>query len=266
MGEVTPLMISVVQGALGLASGALVGFSLGLVGGGGSILAVPLMVYVVGVPDAHVAIGTSAIAVAANAAVNLSNHARGGTVVWSCALMFAVAGIIGAFLGSIFGKMIDGQKLLALFALLMLVIALLMLKTRARVGVADVKMDRGNTPAIAGLGLATGTLSGFFGIGGGFLIVPALMLATGMPIMNAVSSSLVAVTAFGLTTAASYAWSGLISWGLAGLFIAGGIAGGLIGTRSARLLAARRGALNIVFAGVIIAVALYILARNIFPS
>jgi uncharacterized membrane protein YfcA len=259
-------MISMVQGALGLASGALVGFSLGLVGGGGSILAVPLMVYVVGVPDAHVAIGTSAIAVAANAAVNLSNHARGGTVVWSCALMFAVAGIIGAFLGSIFGKMIDGQKLLALFALLMLVIALLMLKTRARVGVADVKMDRGNTPAIAGLGLATGTLSGFFGIGGGFLIVPALMLATGMPIMNAVSSSLVAVTAFGLTTAASYAWSGLISWGLAGLFIAGGIAGGLIGTRSARLLAARRGALNIVFAGVIIAVALYMLARNIFPS
>jgi uncharacterized membrane protein YfcA len=264
--EVNAPMISMVQGALGLASGALVGFSLGLVGGGGSILAVPLMVYVVGVRDAHVAIGTSAIAVAANAAVNLSNHARGGTVVWSCALMFAVAGIIGAFLGSIFGKMIDGQKLLALFALLMLVIALLMLKTRARVGVADVKMDRGNTPAIAGLGLATGTLSGFFGIGGGFLIVPALMLATGMPIMNAVSSSLVAVTAFGLTTAASYAWSGLISWGLAGLFIAGGIAGGLIGTRSARLLAARRGALNIVFAGVIIAVALYMLARNIFPS
>src|SRR6266480_7714683 len=80
------LMISMMQGVLGLASGALVGFSLGLVGGGGSILAVPLMVYVVGVPDAHVAIGTSAIAVAANAAVNLSNHARGGTVMWSCAL------------------------------------------------------------------------------------------------------------------------------------------------------------------------------------
>ena len=98
---------------LGLASGVLVGFSLGLVGGGGSILAVPLMVYVVGVPDAHVAIGTSAIAVAANAAVNLSNHARGGTVRWSCALTFAAAGIVGAFAGSIFGKMLDGQKLLA---------------------------------------------------------------------------------------------------------------------------------------------------------
>ena len=234
-------MISMMQGVLGLASGALVGFSLGLVGGGGSILAVPLMVYVVGVPDAHVAIGTSAIAVAANAAVNLSNHARGGTVIWSCALTFAAAGIAGAFAGSIFGKMLDGEKLLALFALLMLVIAVLMLKTRSRIGLPDVQMSWANTPAIVGLGLATGTLSGFFGIGGGFLIVPALMLATGMPILNAVSSSLVAVTAFG-------------------------IAGGLIGTRSARLLSARRGVLNIVFAAVIIAVALYMLARNISPS
>ena len=74
------MIITTAQGVLGLASGMLVGFSLGLVGGGGSILAVPLMVYVVGVAEPHVAIGTSAIAVAANAAVNLSNHARGGTV------------------------------------------------------------------------------------------------------------------------------------------------------------------------------------------
>src|ERR1700710_1019581 len=150
-------MISMMQSVLGLASGMLVGFSLGLVGGGGSILAVPLMVYVVGVPDAHVAIGTSAIAVAANAAVNLSNHARGGTVRWSCALMFAAAGIIGALVGSIFGKMLDGQKLLALFALLMIAIAVLMLKTRTRIGLPDVQMTRDNMPAIASLGLATGT-------------------------------------------------------------------------------------------------------------
>src|SRR5262245_9145852 len=132
------LISSATQGALGLASGMLVGFSLGLVGGGGSILAVPLMVYVVGVPEPHVAIGTSAIAVAANAAANLSNHARGGTVVWSCALVFAAAGIVGAFAGSLLGKMLDGQKLLALFALVMLVIAMLMLKTRARVDLPDV--------------------------------------------------------------------------------------------------------------------------------
>ena len=254
------------QSALGVASGALVGFSLGLVGGGGSILAVPLMVYVVGVPDPHVAIGTSAIAVAANAAMNLSNHARSGNVRWSCALVFAAAGVAGAFTGSIFGKMLDGHKLLALFALLMLVIAGLMLKTRSRVGISDARMSWANTPTVAGLGVATGTLAGFFGIGGGFLIVPALMLATGMPIMNAIGSSLVAVTAFGLTTAASYAWSGLIWWNLAALFVAGGIVGGLLGTRSARALADRRGALNIVFAVVIIMVALYMLARNLSLS
>src|SRR3954464_14411396 len=255
--------MSAAQGVLGLASGALVGFSLGLVGGGGSILAVPLMVYVVGVAEPHVAIGTSAIAVAANAAINLSNHARGGTVIWSCALIFAASGMAGAFGGSILGKMVDGQKLLALFALVMIAIALLMLKTRSRVGLPDVKASMSNMPAIVGLGLATGTLSGFFGIGGGFLIVPALMLATGMPIMNAVSSSLVAVTAFGMTTAASYAWSGLVSWPLAGSFAAARIGGGRAGTRSARHLAERRGALNIVFAVVIIAVALYMLTRSL---
>src|SRR3954447_9799548 len=126
-------MISLMEGVLGLGSGALVGFSLGLIGGGGSILAVPLMVYVVGVPNPHIAIGTSAVAVAANAAINLSNHARGGTVQWSCALTFAAAGIVGAFVGSIFGKMLDGQRLLASFAFLMLVIAALMLRTRSRV-------------------------------------------------------------------------------------------------------------------------------------
>lgn len=259
------MTLSLVQSVLGLGSGALVGFSLGLVGGGGSVLAVPLMVYVVGVREPHVAIGTSAIAVAANAAINLFNHSRGGTVIWRVALLFAAAGIVGAFAGSNFGKMVDGHRLLALFALVMLVIAALMLKTRARAGIPDVKMNWSNFPAVAGLGLATGTLSGFFGIGGGFLIVPALMFATGMPIMNAVSSSLVAVTTFGMTTAASYAWSGLVSWDLAGVFIAGGIAGGIAGTAAARHLAARRGALNVVFATVIVAVALYMLVRNISP-
>ena len=151
------MIISTAQGVLGLASGMLVGFSLGLVGGGGSILAVPLMVYVVGVAEPHVAIGTSAIAVAANAAINLSNHARGGTVIWSCALIFAAAGMAGAFGGSILGKMVDGQKLLALFALVMIVIALLMLKTRSRIGLPDVKVSMSNMPALVGLGLATGT-------------------------------------------------------------------------------------------------------------
>jgi len=256
------LIISAAQGVLGLASGALVGFSLGLVGGGGSILAVPLMVYVVGVPEPHMAIGTSAIAVAANAAVNLSNHARGGTVMWSCALIFAAAGMVGAFGGSILGKMVDGQRLLALFALVMIVIALLMLKTRSRIGLPDVKVSMSNMPAIVSLGLATGTMSGFFGIGGGFLIVPGLIAATAMPMINAVGSSLVGVTSFGLTTATNYALSGLVDWPLAAVFIAGGIGGGVLGTQAARHLSTKRDSLTLVFALLIFVVAAYMLWRT----
>jgi uncharacterized membrane protein YfcA len=106
-------------------------------------------------------------------------------------------------------------------------------------------------------------LSGFFGIGGGFLIVPALILATGMPILNAVGSSLIAVTAFGVTTAANYALSGLVDWYLAGLFIMGGVVGGLLGARFATTLSGRKGALNTVFAALIFAVAAYMLVRTL---
>ena len=109
------------QYILGVLSGVLVGFTLGLVGGGGSILAVPLMVYLVGVASPHVAIGTSALAVAVNAATGLASHARAGTVKWRCGLMYASAGILGALAGSTAGKAFDGHKLLFLFAIVMIV-------------------------------------------------------------------------------------------------------------------------------------------------
>jgi uncharacterized membrane protein YfcA len=251
-----------IQQVLGIGSGALVGFSLGLVGGGGSILAVPLMIYLVGVPSAHVAIGTSALAVAVNAAANLGQHARRGTVKWQCAAVFAATGVIGAFAGSSLSKMVDGQKLLALFALLMLVVAGCMLAGRSSAGNETVRLDRQNLPKLLALGLATGALSGFFGIGGGFLIVPGLMLATGMPILNAVASSLVAVAAFGITAAANYAVSGLVDWWLAAIFICGGVIGGIAGARLARTLGRARGRLNIAFAVVITVVAIYMLVRS----
>jgi uncharacterized membrane protein YfcA len=240
-----------------------VGFSLGLVGGGGSILAVPLLVYLVGVSDPHVAIGTSAIAVAANAAANVSNHARTGNVKWRCASVFAISGMAGAFLGSSLGKMVDGQKLLALFAMVMMVVGGLMLKGRSGLGDPSVRLSRENLLKLLTSGFATGVLSGFFGIGGGFLIVPALIVATGMPILYAVGSSLVAVAAFGLSTAANYAVSGLMDWSLAALVICGGILGGLFGARSANTLASRKGALNTVFAALIFAVAIYMLVRSL---
>jgi uncharacterized membrane protein YfcA len=254
---------------LAVASGSLVGFTLGLIGGGGSILAVPLLVYVVGVPSPHIAIGTSALAVAASAAANLAGHARARTVKWPCALVFAVSGIAGAAGGAHIGKLIDGGRLLMLFGVLMVVIGLAMLRPRKSGGDADVTLTRESIPTLLprliGVGFGVGALSGFFGIGGGFLIVPGLMGATAMPLINAIGSSLVSVTAFGLTTATSYAWSGLIDWSLAFLFIVGGALGGFIGIRLAHHLAAGyKHALARTFSGIVIAVGLYVIARSIW--
>ena len=159
--------------------------------------------------------------------------------------------------------MIDGQRLIVLFALLMLVIAVLMLARRHEIGAPNVRLSAQNAPMLISLGLASGALSGFFGIGGGFLIVPALIFATGMPILNAVGTSLFAVSVFGLATAANYARSGLIDWKLAGMLVAGGLAGSIVGARAATLLAARKGVMNIVFATMIVLVALAMLAREL---
>ncbi len=252
---------------IAIASGGLVGFTLGLIGGGGSILAVPLLVYVVGVPSPHVAIGTSALAVAASAAVNLAGHTRMRTVKWSCAMVFAAAGIVGAATGAHIGKLVDGHKLLMLFGVLMVVVGLMMLRPRKSGGNADVKLTLATSmrllPFLVGTGFSVGLLSGFFGIGGGFLIVPGLMLATGMPLINAVGSSLVSVAAFGFTTAASYAWSGLVDWLLAILFIGGGALGGFIGIKLAHRMAGHKHALTLTFSGVVIAVGIYVIARSI---
>ncbi|PEQ14242.1 hypothetical protein B2G71_01145 [Novosphingobium sp. PC22D] len=247
--------------ALGLLSGGLVGFTLGLVGGGGSILAVSLMVYLVGVPSPHVAIGTSALAVAVNAASGLIQHAREHTVKWRCGLIYALAGIVGALGGSTLGKAVDGHKLLFLFAVVMIVVGVLMLRSRKAEGDPAVRCDRANAPRVITFGFGTGAFSGFFGIGGGFLIVPGLMAATDMAMINAVGTSLIAVTAFGLTTAANYAFSGLIDWVLALVLVLGGAAGGVLGTALARRLS-DGGKLKIVFAGLIFAVAAYMLWRS----
>ncbi len=250
------------QTAAAIGSGVIVGFSLGLIGGGGSILAVPLLLYVVGMPDPHQAIGTSALAVAVNAFANLVPHARAGHVRWRPALMFAAAGLVGAFVGSSIGKIVDGHKLLILFALLMLVIAVLMLRGRkADAGVAGA-VRQVNPWRLSATGLGVGTIAGFYGIGGGFLVVPGLMLATGMPTIAAIGSSLVAVGVFGMTTAMNYAVSGLVEWPIALLFIAGGIAGGWIGALLAKRLSAQRQTLTRVLGCMLVVVAAYMLYRS----
>lgn len=245
---------------LAILCGSLVGASLALIGGGGSILAVPLLLYVVGVRDPHLAIGTSALAVSLNAFANLVPHARAGHVRWRAAAVFAVAGVLGAFVGSSLGKWLDGQRLLLLFAVLMLVVAALMWRPRA----AGVSASPPHPwPRLGGTGLLTGGVAGFFGIGGGFLIVPGLMFAGGLAIIDAIGSALLAVGVFGATTAINYAASGLIDWRIAVEFIAGGLAGGWLGALGAHRLAQRRGVLNRLLAVVIAAVAVLMLWREI---
>jgi hypothetical protein len=191
-------------------------------------------------------------------------------VKWPCALVFAVSGVAGAAVGAQLGKMVDGTRLLMLFGILMVVIGLAMLWPRKSGGNAEVKLTAETMPRLLplliGTGLAVGALSGFFGIGGGFLIVPGLIGATAMPLINAIGSSLVSVTAFGLTTAASYAWSDLVDWPLAGLFIVGGAFGGLFCTRLAKQLAGYKHALKRTFSGVVIVVGLYVIVRSLTVS
>lgn len=250
------------QTILSLLSGGVVGLALGLLGGGGSILAVPLLIYVVGMRSPHMAIGTSALAVSANAFANLIAHSREGNVKWPCAVVFAVSGVAGAAAGAAIGKLVDGRQLLFFFGLAMLAVAIGMFNPRAAQGDPGVRI----TPAIAfrlvAAGLVVGFLSGFFGIGGGFLIVPAIMLGSGMAAINAVASSLVSVGAFGLTTAVSYAASGFVDWHVSALFILGGVAGGVGGVKAAGRLSARRGLLNRTFAIVVVVVAGFVLWRS----
>ncbi|TAL01272.1 MAG: sulfite exporter TauE/SafE family protein, partial [Rhodospirillaceae bacterium] len=235
---------------------------LGLLGGGGSILAVPLLIYFVGIADAHVAVGTSAVAVAASALINLLLHARSGTVKWPCSLAFAASGVLGALAGAELGQAVSGQKLLAAFSVAMVGVGISMLRRPAGAGDADVRIDMRITMRLVPTGLITGLASGFFGIGGGFLIVPGLMGAANMTMMNAVGSSLVAVTAFAAAGAASYAKAGLVDWQVAVSFIGGGLIGGLAAQPLGRRLASRKALLTRIFAVLIFCVAAYVMARS----
>lgn len=258
--------LTIVQYGLSVVSGIFVGFSLALVGGGGSVLAVPLLVYVVGVPLPHVAIGTSALAVAANAAANVIPHWRGGTIKFRCALVFAGFGIVGALIGSTIGKAIDGHQLVGWFGLVMIAVGIAMLLRRPSIDKPEVRLNRETAsllvPRLAAAALAVGLISGLFGIGGGFLIVPALMLATRMPMINAVGSSLIAIAALGATTAANYAVSGYVDWWLAATLLAGGVVGGFIGVTVAKRLAPRRRLLTIIFAVAVSAAGVAVSVQN----
>ncbi|MES2035284.1 MAG: sulfite exporter TauE/SafE family protein [Pseudomonadota bacterium] len=249
-----------------LVGGAVIGLLLTVFGGGGSVLATPLLLYVVGIRDPHVAIGTSAAAVAVNALAGLATQARAGRVKWPCALVFGGAGLAGALGGAQLAQRVDGGLLMIWFAAAMALVALSMLLPKRGEGDPGVHLTPSMTLKLAPVGLGVGLAAGFFGIGGGFLIAPGLMAATGMTLANAAASSLVSVALFGGATSASYAVSGLIDWTVFTLLIVGGALGTLAGTPLARMLASRASVARRVFAVMVLATAAYVAWRSVTGS
>lgn len=243
---------------LAVAGGGVIGLLLTVFGGGGSVLATPLLLYVVGVSDPHVAIGTSAAAVSINAAVGLAVQARAGRVKWPCALTFAATGLVGALSGAALAKRLDGQILLAGFAVIMAVVAVTMLLPKVDAGDPETRLTGPMTLKLAPVGLGTGFAAGFFGIGGGFLIAPGLMAATGMTLANAAASSLASVALFGAATSVSYAASGLVDGPVLLALVIGGGFGALAGAPIARKLADRADLARRLFAAMVLATAAYV--------
>lgn len=247
-------------------SGGVVALLLTVFGGGGSVLAVPLLLYVVGVRDPYVAIGVSAAGVSLNALTALAGQARAGRVRWPCATVFAVTGAAAAWVGSSVAKAIDGRHLLLAFAVAMAMVGLAMLSSRKGDGDPGVRLNRDMAPRVAASGAGVGVAAGFFGIGGGFLIVPGLMWATGMTLAAAQATSLLSVAAFGASTAVNYSLSGLVDWTLVGAMTVGGAAGTVAGLPLASRLGANAALGRRLFAGLILVVAAYVAVNAIMGS
>ena len=261
---------------LSLFFGAIVGLSLGLTGGGGAILAVPLLVYGLAVAPQH-AVGVSLAAVGATALIGALQRLRTHEVDLGAGLLFALAGMLGAPAGAWLNARLPGALLLTLFALLMLVVAMRMWRrasatsgqapplSRACARDAEERLAFTSRCALTlmAVGLLTGFLSGLFGVGGGFIIVPALVLISGMAMHRAVATSLLVITLVSASGVASYLMVGRpLEWAMTGLFVSGGIVGMTLGTRWSRKLSGP--ALQQGFAVALVVVAAFVITRNIW--
>lgn len=268
---------------LSLIYGAVVGLSLGLTGGGGAIFAVPLLVYGLDVPMRE-SVGISLAAVGATAFVGFMHRWRLGEVELRTGLLFALAGMLGAPVGSWLSGFINDSILLILFGALMTVVAVRMWQqairraqsgsTERRPGSLGPACRRNEEGALLItsrcavvlilVGIATGVLSGLFGVGGGFVIVPALVLASGMTIHRAIGTSLMAIALISISGVTSHLWTrGAIPWELAALFVSGGVGGLFTGQAIAKRLSGPT--LQKVFAAAMVLVAAFIILRNMSP-
>ena len=243
--------------ALGLVLSVGIGLSLGLIGGGGSIITVPVLVYALHVPP-HRAVGMSLAVVGSTALVSALLHHRRGSVAWREGALFAGSGIVSAYLGSKLTRMVSPPGLMLLFAALMLVVATVMLTRKDRAGGDSPHAASAPRSALAGLGV--GFLTGFLGVGGGFLIVPSLVLFGGLPMKAAIGTSLLVIAINCAAGLVGHLTAGNSDWKLTGLVTLLAVAGALAGTALSHRF--HPGGLRRVFAWFVVAVAVFLIARN----
>jgi uncharacterized membrane protein YfcA len=255
--------MSLLQIAAALLCGSAIGFPLALLGAGGSILAVPLLVYGFG-RDVPAAAGTSLVVVGAIAAVGSLLNYRAGRVLPRTGLLFGSIGAVGALLGARLNSLVAGHVVLLLFALVMLAVAVGMLRaSKQRLEVASTfrePLDRRSLARALGAGLTVGVLSGLLGVGAGFLIVQALVLAARTPIHYAVGTSLFVIALQSTGGLVSYVLLGKVDFALAALLLGGGVLGTWLGIRLAGRLTS--GQLRHAFASFIVVVALFLVYQN----
>lgn len=266
---------------LGLMLGTIVGFSLGLTGGGGAIFAVPLLVYGMAI-DPRQAVGVSLVTVAGTALVGFLQRARAGQVEFATGLLFAVAGMITTPAGVWLSRQLPKEMLLVAFGVLMLVISLRMWRKvqQQQPAAVCVPVDDNAGPVcrrdpegklrltsrcallLAAVGLGAGVLTGLFGVGGGFIIVPALVAFSGMGMQRAIGTSLLIIALISLTgVVTQLIGGGTIPWMVTLPFLLGSIAGLFAGAWLARRLAGP--GLQKVFAAAVAVVGVFVIVRNL---
>lgn len=245
---------------LALVLSMFIGIALGMLGGGGSILTVPILVYGLGV-EAKPAIATSLLVVAVTSLAALLQHARSGLVDFRIGVLFGGAGMVGAFAGGRVASFVPDTVLLVVFALLMLATAIAMLRGPSAAVVSADAGARAPLGRILAHGLVVGAVTGLVGAGGGFLIVPALVLLGGMPMQRAVATSLLIIAMKSFAGFAGYLGHVSIDWTLAALVGGAAVAGSFVGSRAAALIAQRT--LRTLFAWFVMVMALFVVAREL---
>jgi uncharacterized membrane protein YfcA len=244
---------------LAVALSLLIGVSLGLLGGGGSILTVPILIYALGVEEKS-AIASSLLVVGATSATAVIAHARAGNVVWRTALVFAGAGMVGAFAGGKVAKYLPASLLLVLFAVIMFATAFFMWRGRKPTPGASTPKPLPLLTIVVE-GVVVGLVTGLVGAGGGFLVVPALALLGGLSMQKAVGSSLVVIALKSFAGFAGYASHVSIDWKLTGIVTAAAIAGSFVGTMLSKRVPQEQ--LRKGFAVFVLVMALFLLAKQL---